>query len=86
MFSVSTASPHPNLGGKPCLKLKVYVKPTSKYIPVSSLSICVIYGHTCKSVPGILHPSPRVQLDLTQQVNPGNSRDTCINSSDGGNA
>uniref|UniRef100_A0A673GGQ7 Ephrin-A2b n=1 Tax=Sinocyclocheilus rhinocerous TaxID=307959 RepID=A0A673GGQ7_9TELE len=31
------SSPHPNLGGKPCLKLKVYVKPTSKYIPVSAL-------------------------------------------------
>ncbi|KAL1265547.1 hypothetical protein QQF64_003574 [Cirrhinus molitorella] len=23
------SSPHPNLGGKPCLKLKVYVKPTN---------------------------------------------------------
>lgn len=28
--SFSTASPHPNHAGKPCLKLKVYVKPTSK--------------------------------------------------------
>uniref|UniRef100_A0A4W5J8S1 Ephrin A2 n=1 Tax=Hucho hucho TaxID=62062 RepID=A0A4W5J8S1_9TELE len=25
------SSPHPNLVGKPCLKLKVYVKPTSEY-------------------------------------------------------
>ncbi|XP_016118309.1 ephrin-A2-like, partial [Sinocyclocheilus grahami] len=27
-FEFRPASPHPNLGGKPCLKLKVYVKPT----------------------------------------------------------
>ncbi|GAA6100016.1 ephrin-A2 [Tachysurus ichikawai] len=25
----SAASPHPNLAGKPCLKLRVYVKPTN---------------------------------------------------------
>lgn len=31
LFVFSAASPHPNLAGKPCLKLKIYVKPTSKY-------------------------------------------------------
>uniref|UniRef100_A0A3Q1ENN4 Ephrin-A2-like n=1 Tax=Acanthochromis polyacanthus TaxID=80966 RepID=A0A3Q1ENN4_9TELE len=25
------SSPHPNLAGKPCLKLKIYVKPTSEF-------------------------------------------------------
>lgn len=85
---LSIASPHPNLGGKPCLKLKVYVKPTSEYVPASarcvcSLSIYVIYSDTCKSVPGISHPRPRVLFDLTEHVNPGNSVNTCINSSDG---
>lgn len=31
-FVSFVASPHPNLGRKPCLKLKIYVKPTSKFL------------------------------------------------------
>ncbi|XP_040926450.1 ephrin-A2-like isoform X2 [Betta splendens] len=32
------SSPHPNLAGKPCLKLKVYVKPTSSCLVISSIA------------------------------------------------
>lgn len=78
---LSTASPHPNLAGKPCLKLKVYVKPTSEYFPsmhltcLNSLTIYVIY------IPDpviLLNPYqefriPILRLDLTRLVNHGNS-------------